>query len=65
MITVKLGKYFPDIVHYKLGELPVVIFYHEAEKLSVLVVDDITNLFFERERRKLLELKLSATLFYF
>ena len=54
VILFELWEHFSDVVDHQLGELSVIVFDDEAEELSVPIVNDVSHLFLERERGKLL-----------
>ena len=54
VVPVKLREYLPHIVNHNLGQLSRGIFSNKTEEFTKSVVDDIANLFLERERCELL-----------
>ena len=62
MVLFELREHFPDIVNYKLGQLPVMIFNNKAKEFAISIVHDVPDLLLERKRGKLLKFKHCAIL---
>ena len=62
MVPIKHWENPPDIINYKLRQLPIVVFYYEAKELAIVIVHYISNFLFEGEGSQPLPFELRVIL---